>query len=290
MRILIVGADGRLGMRLEQAFRAQGHYTISSVNKVPDIALLEPTLRFVDDGAPDLVVHCAALTDVDYCAKDPDEALRINAIGTQHIALACQRRGIPLCYISTNEVFDGERGTPYLEYDTPRPINSYGYSKWVGEQVIRELVPQHYIVRIAWLFAHGGVNFLQKIVSLARAGKPLSVVTDEVASPTYTEDLVPALVNLLMTGRYGIYHLVNEGGASRYEFARRILDCYGLPDYPVTPIIKAQYPRPSCPPTYSVLRNFNAAHIGIRLRPWQEAVAAFVEREQTTTTETTSTP
>jgi dTDP-4-dehydrorhamnose reductase len=145
--------------------------------------------------------------------------------------------------------------------------------------MVRDLVRRHFVVRISWLFAHTGKNFLQKMVSLAAENRPLSVVTDEVACPTYAEDLVPALARLVQTGRYGIYHLVNEGSASRYDFARHILHCYGFKDYPITPIISAQYPRPSRPPTYSALTNFIAAQMGIQLRPWREAVAAFVERE-----------
>ena len=119
----------------------------------------------------------------------------------------------------------------------------------------------------------------------AAAGEPLSIVTNEVASPTYAMDLVPALAQLVEMGRYGIYHLVNEGYASRYHFARHILDCYGFADYPITPIVAAQYPRPSRPPVYAALNNVIAAQIGIKLRPWQEAVAAFVEHERTVAAE-----
>jgi dTDP-4-dehydrorhamnose reductase len=177
-------------------------------------------------------------------------------------------------------VFDGQRGTPYLEYDTPRPINPYGMSKWYGEQMVRELLPEHFIVRISWLFAHGGRNFLQKIVQAASTGQSLTVVTDEIGSPTYAEDFVEALPLLLETGRYGIYHLANAGYTSRYGFARHILDCYGYAETPITPVILAQYRRPSRPPVYAALQNMIAAHLGIQLRPWQAAVEAFVERER----------
>jgi dTDP-4-dehydrorhamnose reductase len=167
----------------------------------------------------------------------------------------------------------------------PHPVNPYGYSKWVGEQMVRDLLPKHYIVRTSWIFAHGGTNFLQKIVGLAAKGQPLSVVTNEVGSPTYVEDFVNTLPLLLETGRYGIYHLVNEGYTSRYHFARYILDCYGYADLPLIPVIGAQMPRPSRPPVYSALSNAIAAHLGLRLRPWREAVTAFAERERALTTE-----
>jgi dTDP-4-dehydrorhamnose reductase len=285
-KVLITGADGNVGKRLKQDFTARG-YDVHGVDiNTLDIVQYEPTVEHIASIQPELVVHCAAMTHVDRCAEQPDTALLINGIGTQNVALACQKIGAAMCYISTNEVFDGQRGVPYLEYDTPHPINPYGYSKWVGEQAVRDLLPQHFIVRTSWVFAHGGINFLQKIMQLASQGKPLSVVINEIGCPTYAEDFVEALIPLLETGRYGIYHLVNEGYTSRYDFARHILDVYGYQDVPIQRVISAQFPRPSRPPTYGALRNMMAAHLGIKLRPWREAVAAFVERERSLTLET----
>ncbi len=282
MKIFITGADGNVGGRLLQELNRRGHETTGTTINDLDITDFAALSDHISRLSPDLVVHCAALTNVDLCADQPDLALRINGYGTQNVALACQRVGAAICYISTNEVFDGQQPTPYREYDVPHPINPYGYSKWVGEQMVRDLLPQHFIVRISWLFAHGGTNFLQKIVAAAQAGRPLSVVTNEVASPTYAEDFVETLPLLLETGRFGIYHLTNEGRTSRYDFARYILDCYGMADYPITRIVGAQHPRPSRPPVYAALDNFLAAQMGIRMRPWREAVAAFVERQQST--------
>jgi len=285
-KILITGADGNVGKRLKQGLATRG-YDVHGVDiDVLDIVQYEPTIHYIASLQPELVVHCAAMTNVDRCAEQPDTALLINGIGTQNVALACQKIGAALCYISTNEVFDGQRGTPYLEYDMPHPINPYGYSKWVGEQTIRDLLPQHFIVRTSWVFAHGGINFLQKIMQLASQGKPLSVVVNEIGCPTYAEDFAEALIALLETGRYGIYHLVNEGYTSRYDFARHILDIYGYQDVAIQRVISAQFPRPSRPPTYGALRNVMAAQMGIALRPWREAVTAFVERERSLTLET----
>lgn len=279
MRILITGADGRLGARVWQALAARGHEIIPGLQMQPDVTQLDAVLGFARQARPDLILHLAAYTDVDGCARDPDLALRVNGIGTQHVALACQALSVPLCYISTNEVFDGEAHTPYLEYDPTQPINPYAYSKWVGEQAVRELLPRHYIVRTAWLFARGGVNFCQKILAKARNGEPLTVVTDEIGSPTYADDLAEALASLVTTDRFGTYHLVNDGHASRYEFARHILDSFGLRQAPIQPAVLADFQRASRPPRFSPLRNFQAAHIGIRLRPWQDAVEAFAARE-----------
>jgi dTDP-4-dehydrorhamnose reductase len=275
MRILITGAGGGVG----QALMARAPEAHGVSHSQLDVTDGQAVAQYIGAMAPQVVIHCAALTNVDRCAQEPFEALRVNAFGTQNVALACQRVGAALCYLSTNEVFDGERGAPYGEYDPPRPANPYGYSKYVGEQIVRQLVPKHYIVRTSWIFAHNGRNFLQRIVSLAREGKPLSVVTDEVACPTYAEDLAEGVLGLISTERYGTYHLTNQGAISRYAFARAILDAYGMADYPIAPIVKAQFNRPSRPPTYSALQNTFAALIGITLRDWRAALDAFIARE-----------
>jgi dTDP-4-dehydrorhamnose reductase len=280
MRILVTGARGLLGQRLVSMLESVGHSVTGWDVGELDITDHTTTLYQICDLAPELVIHCAAMTNVDRCAELPDEALRVNGYGAHNVALAAAECGAALLHISTNEVFDGERSTPYLEYDTTRPINPYGYSKWVAEQAIMRTLTRYYIVRISWLFGHGGANFLQKITQAAAEGRPLSVVTNEVAAPTYTDDLCEALLHLIDSGRYGIYHLPNEGGVSRYGFAREILDAAGYADVSIQPINSVQWPRPSRPPTYATLRNFNAAQVGIRLRPWQEAVELYFAREK----------
>lgn len=279
MQILLTGADGRLGSRLLQVLTERGH-TVAGY----DVAGLDITdwsavrVRF-DETQPELVVHCAAMTAVDRCAEDPDRALLVNGLGTQAIAQACQTQGAAMLYISTNEVFDGRASRPYHEYDRPSPINPYGWSKWVGEQAVRDFVPRHFIVRTAWLFAHGGSNFVHAVLRAARDGRPLRVVTNEISSPTYADDLAAAIAQLIENGRYGIYHLVNEGQVSRFGFARQALDLAGYDGIPIEPISLAEFPRASRPPEYAALRNFAAAQLGIHLRPWQEALAAFIEAE-----------
>lgn len=280
MRILITGANGKLGGELVRQLGNSHRVTGVDVDtmNITDSA----TVRTVVGRAqPELVIHCAALTAVDYCAEHPDEALAINAFGTQNIALACQQHDAELLYVSTNEVFNGRGARQYEEYDPTDPINPYGYSKWVGEQIVRDLIPKHYIVRTSWLFAHGGRNFAHAILGLAQAGGAIRVVTNEVGSPTYATDLAAAISQLITTSQYGIYHLANEGFTSRYSFARYILDHAGYGDRPIKPITLAEYPRPSRPPEYAGLRNRAAARLGIVLRPWQEAVSAFLDAEST---------
>jgi len=284
MRILVTGAAGRLGGRLMQVLSERGH-DVTGVDVVGenvtklDITDFPATKALVANLEPDIVIHPAAWTDVEGCAREPEKAITINGFGTQHVAVAAAAVGAAVLYVSSNEVFDGKLGRPYREYDETRPINPYAYSKWVGERALLNVNPRHYIVRTSWLFAHGGKNFIQAVLSAAEAGKPLRVVTDEVANPTYNDDLADAIAALIETGRYGIYHLVNEGACSRWAFARYFLDKAGYQDVTVEKITLREYPRLSVPPSYSRLSNLAGRHIGIVLRPWEDAADAFLARE-----------
>jgi dTDP-4-dehydrorhamnose reductase len=284
MKILVTGAAGRLGSKLLTVLAARGHEVTGAdivgdnVTRL-DIGDFEATQKFVNSFNPDIIVHPAAWTDVDGCAKDPEKAIAINGFGTQHVAVAAANVGAAVLYVSSNEVFDGRTGRPYREYDITNPINPYAYSKWVGERSVVNVNPKHYIVRTAWLFAHGGKNFIQAILNAAQAGKRLRVVSDEVGNPTYNDDLAEAIGKLIETGRYGIYHMVNEGACSRYNFARYFLDKAGFKGVPTEKISAAEWQRASVPPAYGALTNLAGKHIGITLRPWQEAVDDFLAKE-----------
>jgi dTDP-4-dehydrorhamnose reductase len=284
MKTLVTGAKGLLGRQLCAVLQHAGHEVVAWDVDELDITDAGGTLRAIRAAQPSLVIHCAAMTNVDRCAQFPDEALRVNGYGAHNVALACQAIDAAMVYISSNEVFDGESALPYLEMDRTHPINPYGYSKWYGEQAVLMTLRRVYLVRISWMFGHGGVNFMQKIVQRAAEGLPLAVVVNEIAVPTYADDLAEKLVALVESGRYGVYHLVNGQGASRYAFARHILDCAGYASTPITPILAAQFPRPSRPPVYGTLRNFAAAQMGLVLRPWQEAVEEFYARERAAAT------
>lgn len=283
MKILITGAAGKLGSaicrQLGETHEIVGVDVVGEVDLVLDITEYEPCRLLLKRAKPDLVLHAAAWTDVNGCALDPDKALRINGQGTGNIAAVSAQLGIPMLYVSTNEVFDGKCSQPYTEYDRPNPINAYGYSKWYGERALQQINPRHYIVRTAWLFAHGGGNFVQAMLNAAAAETPLRVVVNEVANPTSTEDLATAIARLIETERFGIYHLVNDGVASRWGFARFVLDQAGFGEIKIERISRHQWQRPSLPPEYTALANLAGASIGIRLRPWQESVSAFLQSE-----------
>ncbi len=283
MKILITGAAGRLGGQLVSLLQTKHQVEdadiIGEVSHTLDVADYHACRELFANLRPDIVLHPAAWTDVNACALDPEKALRVNGIGTGNLAAITAQRGIPILYVSTNEVFDGELDRAYTEYDPANPINAYGYSKWYGERAVMQVNPRHYIVRSAWLFAHGGRNFIHAILGAAREGKRLRVVTNEVANPTYTNDLARAIARLLETERYGIYHFVNEGAVSRWGFARYLLDQAGFADTPIERISRQEWLRPSLPPEYTALANVAGANIGIRLRTWQEAVRAYLDAE-----------
>ncbi|MFN2283110.1 MAG: dTDP-4-dehydrorhamnose reductase, partial [Anaerolineae bacterium] len=275
MKILLTGHKGQLGRTLLPLLTA--HDVLGLDLPEHDITDHGALLALTRDFRPDLILHPAALTNVDGCARDPALAYRVNGMGTQNVALAAAEVGAEMLYVSTNEVFDGCATEPYHEWAATNPINAYGRSKLAGEWYTQHLLARFYIVRTVWLYAAGGRNFPHRIIELADERGSLKVVTDEVGSPTYVVDMARALIALIETHAYGIYHLVNEGVASRYEFAQEILRFSGREAVPVNPITSADYPRASTPPLYAPLANNAAAALGIRLRPWQEALAEFLQ-------------
>ncbi len=279
MRIVITGCKGQLGMALQKALQEHSLFGLDLPEH--DITDHQALVRAIVDFAPDVVIHAAAFTDVDRCELEPDKAYAVNALGTQNVALACQACSAEMAYVSTNEVFDGTKSEPYLEFDPPNPIGVYGRSKLAGEMYVRDLLERFYIVRTAWLHTRGGNNFVTKIIRAADKRGRLSVVTDEISSPTYAPDLATAIARLIHTGHYGIYHLTNAGYCSRYEFASKILALSGRNQVPVTPITSDQYPRVATPPLYTVIRNYCAATaLDITLRPWEEALEEHFAHEE----------
>jgi dTDP-4-dehydrorhamnose reductase len=275
MRIFITGIKGQLGQALQTALV---DHNVTGIDLPEcDISDRSQIQAAISEAAPDIVIHCAAMTDVEGCARDPQAAYRTNGLGTQNVALACQASDAALLYVSTNEVFDGSADRPYLEFDATSPINAYARSKLSGEWYARHLSPRFYIVRTAWLYAPGGRNFPHRIIQLADERGRLAVVTDEVGSPTYVVDLARAIRQLIATGQYGVYHFVNAGVCSRYEFAREILRLTGRSAVPLEPTTLSAFQRHSTPPPYTPLANAAGAAIGIHLRPWEQALAEFLQ-------------
>ena len=235
---------------------------------ITDLGIVDTVAGF----APDLIIHGAAITNVDGCEAD-ELAYRVNAIGSATWRWR-RRLGRPIIYISTDYVFDGAKETPYWETDAPNPLSVYAATKLAGEQLVRELAPRHYVARIAWLYGHSPRNFCQTVLRLARERGEMTMVTDEVGSPTYAPDVARALVALAPTGAYGTYHLTNSGVCSRHEWACAILELAGLGHVPVH--AAQEYQRAARVPKRVELRNAFGAAIGITMRPWREALAEYL--------------
>ncbi|MEX2246429.1 MAG: dTDP-4-dehydrorhamnose reductase [Dehalococcoidia bacterium] len=285
MRILITGARGQLGRSLEHAF---AHHDVLALGRdaldVTSRASIDRALEDNGNGRRiDTVIHCAALTDTARCEREAALARSINGDASGSIGRACARAGARLVAISTNEVFRGDATAPYPEDAPTAPINAYGLSKLDGEVMAVATCADTLIVRTSWNYGDGATNFIEKVRAIAREGRPLRMVTDERSAPTSTADLAEAIRRLLEAqAPPGVYHLPNEGEASRYDWAREILRLDGMPDIHVEPVTTPQlraegYAGPHKPP-YSVLANTRARALGIALRPWQTALAGYFER------------
>lgn len=284
-RVSVTGAGGRVGSALVRELRKKGANVLGW--SWPDYDLDDPSssARVVERDRPALVFHAAAWTDVDGCAREPDLGMRRNGIATGEMARACAAAGVDLVYVSTNEVFDGERedGSGYVEGDSPNPLNPYGLSKLRGEEEARAAyagaTPAAWIVRTSWLFGRPGNDFPARIIAAADAlppGESLRVVGDEVGRPTSAVDLARALIKLPELAAPGAYHLANAGQASRLEWARAVIGrC--RPGVEVTEIGLADRPRPSRPPRWAVLDTRRAEGLGLALSPWRDAVADYLE-------------
>jgi dTDP-4-dehydrorhamnose reductase len=273
MRIAITGHKGQLGTALREVLA--GHEILGL--DLPEHDITDPTtiMDTVIQFRPDVVIHGAAMTNVDGCEKNPELAFRVNVLGTQNIALACGRCGAAMVHISTNDIFDGKLGRPYYEWDTPTPQSVYARSKAAAEFYVHSLLSRFYIVRTAWLYARGGTNFVTKIIAAADKYGALQVVNDEVSAPTYAPDLAQAIAQLIATEHFGILHFANSGICSRYDWACKILELSGRRNIPIEPITADQWERAAPPPLYAPILNFTGAALGITLRPWEEALEDY---------------
>ncbi len=278
MRIAVTGHKGQLGTALQTALA--GAELLGLDLPEHDITDASSISEAIVEFRPDVVIHGAAMTNVDGCEREPELAYRINTLGTQNVALACGRCGAAMVHVSTNDVFDGRLGRPYYEWDTPTPQSVYARSKAAAEFHVRTLLNRFYIVRTSWLYARGGENFITKIVRAADAHGQLRVVTDEVASPTYAPDLAKAIAELIRTEHFGIFHFANSGFCSRYDWAVKLLALSGRGHIPVEPITADQWQRAAPPPLYAPIPNLIGASLGITLRPWEDALRDYFAHDE----------
>jgi dTDP-4-dehydrorhamnose reductase len=275
MRILIIGASGMLGTDLLRELK--GDEVIPASSRDTDIRDLEQVRSLVTHAKPDWIVLTAAYTDVDDSERNPQQAFAINAKGTENVAKIAEEHGVRLFYISTDYLFDGTSAKPYEPDDPIAPLNVYGHSKAAGEKAVRANHTKWCIARTSWLFGASGVSFPEKILRAAETRPELAVVADQVGSPTFTCDLARTIRDLVRMDARGTLHVTNAGFCSWFEFAGEILRQAGRASARLSPITTAQAGRPAKRPAYSVLSPNSLHTRGLRMRPWEEALSAYLK-------------
>lgn len=271
MKILVTGSKGQLGSKFINLLGEKENILGIDIQEL-DLTQSEEVHSFVKSFEPDVILHCAAYTNVDKAETDFEGAFKGNVIATQNIASAASAMGAKLVYFSTDFVFDGTSSIPYTEFNLPNPINNYGRTKFYGEQMVRMLCSKFFIVRTSWLYGDGENNFVGTMLRLAKNNEALKVVDDQIGSPTYVGDLAQEVYRLIRTQNYGIYHISNNGNTSWFEFAKRILEFSGL-SVTVNPITSEQLNKPAIRPKYSVLSNqMLSMTIGDGMRDWEQAL------------------
>ncbi|OGU21211.1 MAG: dTDP-4-dehydrorhamnose reductase [Geobacteraceae bacterium GWF2_54_21] len=271
--ILVVGANGMLGRDLMDLLgdRARG----VDIDEI-DITSIESVLKVVSEFKPDTVINCAAYTDVDGCEANSEKAMEVNGEGVGYLAMACREIGALLVQISTDYVFDGGKGSPYQEYDAPHPLSIYGESKLAGE-MNAAFSPEHLIVRTQWLYGLHGKNFVETMLRLGAEKDQLSVVDDQIGSPTWTVDLAKAIIALVDKGCRGIYHAANSDFCSWNGFAKAIFEESGL-TVSVVPMTTVELNRPARRPLYSTLDCGRlVADSGFEPQPWRQALKEYLK-------------
>ena len=277
MKVLVTGAKGQLGTDLMNELAKRGIEGIGVDVQEMDITDAEACRRVIKNSGADAVIHCAAYTAVDAAEDNVDLCRRINGEGTRNVAQACKEADVKLMYISTDYVFDGQGTRPWEPDDERHPLNVYGQTKYEGELAVEELSDKYFIVRIAWVFGVAGKNFIKTMLRLGKERGAVSVVDDQIGSPTYTYDLARLLVDMIQTDKYGRYHATNEGLCSWYEFAKEIFRQAGM-DVPVTPVSSDAFPAKATRPSNSRLNKDKLSENGVeRLPAWQDALGRFLK-------------
>ncbi|HEY9745571.1 MAG TPA: dTDP-4-dehydrorhamnose reductase [Oculatellaceae cyanobacterium] len=274
--IVVTGANGMLGKDLVPYLRAKGYDVRPSTTEYMSLLETSDSMRRKMEALdPEVIIHCAAYTNVDGAEREPDLAMAVNKDGTQKLALISQELGAVFIYISTDFVFDGLKNAPYEPSDHPNPINTYGLSKYYGELMVSELLETYYIVRVSWTYGIHKRNFVQWVLESARTGTPIDVVTDWIGSPTWTGSVCSALENIMNSGAFGTYHVADQAVISRYEQALTICRAAGLSPDHIRPVQSEQLSVAANRPKFSAL-----TCPGLAVPSWETALHAYLEQYQ----------
>lgn len=277
MKIIVTGSKGQLGTDVVDELKKNGIEPVCADLPELDITDLGAVESFIFHSGADAVIHCAAFTNVDIAETEREACRRVNAEGTLNIARSCARRGIKMLYISTDYVFSGEGNMPFEADGETKPCNYYGESKLAGEKAVIENCEKYFIVRVSWVFGENGKNFVKTMLCLSKEREEITVVNDQIGSPTYTKDLSKLLCDMIVTERYGVYHATNEGFCSWAEFAAKIMELSGA-STKIIPVTSNEYKSVAKRPANSRLSKSSLDNSGFdRLPHWQDALRRYLE-------------
>ena len=292
MKILITGAKGMLGTQVALDLK-RGYTELGAIPQafmgadvvLADIDNLDITDKsaveaFMTENKPDVVINCAAYTNVDGCESNQDTAFMVNAIGSRNLAMGCENIGAKLVHVSTDYVFRGDEPTPRREYDMPWPISAYGKTKFAGEEFVRQYCKKSFIVRTAWLYGNTGKNFVKTMVWLAKEKGGAKVVNDQHGNPTNAADLSHHLLKIAASEEYGTYHCTGNGECTWFEFAAEIARLAGYEGV-MSPCTSEEFPTPTKRPAYSSLDNMMLrVTVGDEMRHWKDALKAYFDNQK----------
>jgi len=277
MKIVITGAGGQLGQDIVNYCRVKDLDYCAANSSLLDITHAASVKQFLNSKSPDVIINCAAYNAVDLAEKEWERAYLVNGIGVKNLVLSANKLNAVLVHYSSDYVFDGQANRPYTIAHAPCPVNRYGESKLLGEMILRDLCDSYLLIRVSWVFGAGGDNFAKKILEWSKARKELTVVTDQIASPTYTSDLARATFDLLKMKSLGLYHITNSGHCSRFEWAQYVLKRIGW-DGVLIPGKSQDFPSAARRPNFSVLDNFGTkVSLGYVLPHWKDATDRFLQ-------------
>lgn len=279
MKVLVTGIKGQLGHDVMQCLAKREIEAVGADIEEFDITDFKGTRDFIVAVKPDVVIHCSAYTAVEKAEDDMELCMAVNGTGTENIAKVCKELNSKMLYISSDYVFPGVGENFYEVTDIPNPLGRYGKTKQAGEEAVKKILNQYFIVRTSWVFGKNGNNFVKTMLRLGKEKKEINVVNDQIGSPTYTKDLAPLLCDMVLTEKYGIYHATNEGICSWAEFAKEIMKIGGL-DAKVNGISSEEYPSRVIRPKNSRLSKKSLDENGFqRLPDWKDAVKRYIEME-----------
>lgn len=289
MKILVTGAKGQLAseiINILKSLRAEigsisSEYSNNECIAVDvndlDITDLSAVEKFITGNKPDIVINCAAMTNVDACESNLETAMKVNGLGARNLAIACNKNNAKLVHVSTDYVFAGDGDVAYCEWDKCCPKSIYGKSKLLGEQYVMNQCRKYFIIRTAWLYGYNGSNFVKTILKLAKEKEEIKVVYDQKGNPTNANDLAYHILKIALTEEYGIYHCTGNGECSWYDFASKIVEYYGL-KCRVLPCTTEEYPRPAKRPSYSSLNHLMLrCTVGDEMRYWEDALKMYID-------------